>query len=412
LNETLKEGGRGTSEGRRRQRLRNILVVAEVALAIVPLIGGGLLVRSLIKLQQVNPGFNTQNAISARVQLPAKKYPDDEQQVNFYSRLVEQVAALPGVEAVGGTNVMPIVDGFSLGFVIEGRPRVNDSNLPSADYYAVTPDYFRAMGIPVINGRHFTAQDNKDSKRVCLINETMAARHFPGEDPVGKRIYVTSGEEVFREVIGVVGDVKQQGLDRATRPQFYEPFAQESSSVLTLVVRSSKDPAALGAAIRKEVLSLDGQQPIGTIEPLEKIVAASIARQRFNTLLLTVFSVVALLLAGVGLYGIVAYSVSQRTHEIGIRMALGASSRDVMRMVVGQGMGLALAGVGLGLAAAYITTRILSSWLAGMLFEVPAADAVTFVVIPVVLTAVALFASYIPARRAMKVDPMVALRYE
>jgi putative ABC transport system permease protein len=412
LNETLKEGGRGTSEGRRRQRMRNVLVVAEVALAIVPLIGGGLLVRSLIKLQQVNPGFDPDNALTARIQLSDKKYPTDEERMIFYNRLTERLAALPGVEAVGGTNVMPITDNFVLGFIIEGRPRVADANLPITDYYAVTPDYFRAIGIPLISGRHFTPQDDKDAKRVCVINATFAKTYFPDEDPIGRRVHVTNGQETFREIVGIVGDVKQQGLDKVTKAQFYEPFAQQPSTILNVVVRSSQDASMLGAAIRREVLEIDGEQPVGSIAPLDRIVATSIARQRFHTLLLTIFSVVAMALAGVGLYGIVSYSVAQRTHEIGIRMALGASSRDVLKMVVGNGMLLALAGVGLGLTAAFIITRLLSSWLSGMLFEVGATDLVTFTAIPAALTLVALAASYIPARRAMKVDPMVALRYE
>jgi putative ABC transport system permease protein len=276
----------------------------------------------------------------------------------------------------------------------------------------VTPDYFRATGIRLIAGRVFSADDTKDSKRVCIINEMLATRYFAGEDPIGKRIHVTNGPETFREVVGIVADVKQQGLDKITPAQFYEPLAQYPFPGVTFIVRSSKDVAVLGTTIRKQVLEIDSEQPVSNIQPLSRIISTSIAQQRFHTLLLTIFAAVALVLAGVGLYGVIAYSVTQRRHEIGIRMALGASSSNVLKMILGQGMVLACAGAAIGLVASFILTRLVSSWLAGMLFEVGASDAVTFTLIPVVLVAVAMLASYIPARRATKVDPMVALRYE
>jgi putative ABC transport system permease protein len=315
---------------------------------------------------------------------------------------------LPGVQAVGGTNVMPIINDFVLGVLVEGRPRVLDTDLPKTNYFAVTPGYFKAMGIPLLKGRDFTERDNADSPRVVIINETMANTLFPGEDPVGKRLHITMDEEIFREIVGVVGDVKQNGLDKQTRNQTYEPFAQEPSTVMSLIVRSSGNPAGLIGAIRAEVLALDKDLPLNSARTLPDIISASVAQQRFSMLLLCVFATVALVLAAVGLYGVMSYSVTQRTHEIGIRMALGASKRDVLRLVVGQGTALAVTGVGIGLAGSVLLTRL----MAGLLFGVSATDPLTYLLIALLLTGVALVASFIPARRAAKVDPMIALRYE
>jgi putative ABC transport system permease protein len=406
LNETLKEGGRGTTGGH--HRVRSSLVITEVALALVLLIGAGLLIRSFYHLQQVNPGFNPKNALAVSVSLPAKKYGEEVQQAAFFAQLTEKVSALPGVVAVGATQSLPIQGDYVLGFNIQGRPPDAPGEEPNTNYYAVSPDYFKAMGIPLLRGRLFTERDKKDAPRVAIINETMAKKFFPNEDPIGKGINVTNGPERFREIVGIVGDVKQYGLDQPTTAQTYEPYLQTPFSGMTLIVRTAGDPVALSAGVRSEVLSIDKDQPVSRIRPLEQIISESVAKQRFAMLLLGIFAMVALVLAAVGLYGVMSYAVTQRTHEIGIRMALGAQQKDVLRLVVGQGMIMALIGVGVGLAASLALTRVMTT----LLFGVSATDPLTFLAIPALLAAVALGASFVPARRAMKVDPMVALRYE
>ncbi|HXU39692.1 MAG TPA: ABC transporter permease [Blastocatellia bacterium] len=406
LNETLKEGGRGTTGGH--HRVRGSLVVTEVALALVLLVGAGLLIRSFYRLQQVNPGFNTKNAMAVTVSLPGKKYAQPDQLAAFYTQLIEKVASLPGVVATGASQTLPIQGDYLLGFNIQGRPPAAPGEDKSTNYYAVTPDYFKSMGIPLIRGRVFTDQDRKDSPRVAIINEEMAKRYFPDEDPIGKGINVTNGPETFREIVGIVGDVKQYGLAQPTTLQTYEPFSQNPFSGMTLVVRSENNPAGLTSAIRTQVLSIDKDQPIARTRTLEQLVSDSVAQQRFAMLLLGTFGAVALVLAAVGLYGVMSYAVTQRTHELGIRMALGASTGNVLKLVVGQGMVLALVGVGIGLGAALALTRLMSN----LLFATGAADPVTFVGISLLLAGVALGACLVPARRAIKVDPMIALRYE
>jgi putative ABC transport system permease protein len=406
LNETLKEGGRGATTGH--NRVRSSLVITEVAVALVLLIGAGLLIRSFYRLQQVNPGFNPRNALAVALSLPGKKYPEPEQNAQFYTQLIEKVSTLPGVVAVGATQSLPIHDDYVLGFNIQGRAPDAPGEEPSTNYYAVSPGYFKAMGIPLLRGRLFTEQDTKDTPRVAVINETMAKKFFPNEDPIGKGINVTNGPERFREIVGIVGDVKQYGLDQPTTAQTYEPYLQTPFQGMTLVVRTEGNPAALTAGVRSQVLSIDKDQPVSRVRTLEQVIAESVAKQRFAMLLLGIFAMVALVLAGVGLYGVMSYAVTQRTHEIGIRMALGAQQRDVLKLVVGQGMILALVGVLIGLLASLALTRVMTT----LLFGVSATDPLTFLAIPALLAAVALLASFMPARRAMKVDPMVALRYE
>jgi putative ABC transport system permease protein len=407
LNENLKDTGRGTTAGRRRQRVRSALVVVEVALALVLLVGGGLMLRSFVKLMQVDPGFNPKNVLTANVSLPGRKYPEDSQQAAFYKQLVGNVATLPGVQSVGGANAI-IFEDFILGFAVKGRPPANPGEMPVTNYTAVTPDYFKATGIRLIKGRFFAEPDNADAPRVALINETLAKRYFPDQDPIGQYINVTIGPETWRQIVGIVADVKQAGLDQETPAQTYEPLWQAPTPFMTLVVRSDTPAAALSAAIRSEVLKLDKEQPVSDIKTMEQVLAASVSQQRFSMLLLAVFAVVALTLAAVGLYGVMAYSVTQRTHELGIRMALGASSRDVLRLVMGHSLLLTTIGVAIGLVAAFFLTRLMAS----LLFGVSASDPLTFVVIAVLQMFVALAASFVPARRALKVDPMVALRYE
>jgi putative ABC transport system permease protein len=406
LNEILKEGGRGTTGGH--HRVRGSLVIIEVALTLMLLVCSGLMIRSFIRLQRVNPGFNPNNALAVNISLPGRKYPTEDQYSAFFAQLIEKTSALPGVIAVGASQSLPFQGDYLLGFNIQGRPPDPPGEDKSTNYYGVTPDYFKAMGIPLLRGRLFTEQDNKNAHRVAIINETMARTYFPDEDPIGKGINVTNGPERFREIVGIVGDVKQYGLAQPTTLQTYEPYLQNPFSGVTLVVRTEGHPAALSGPIRGQVLALDKEQPVSRIRTLDQIISGSVQQQRFTMLLLGVFAAVALILAAVGLYGVMSYAVTQRTHEIGIRMALGANAGNVLRLVVGHGMTLALIGVAIGLAGAFAFTRVMSK----LLFAVSTTDPLSFAGISVLLTGVALVACLVPARRATKVDPMVALRHE
>jgi putative ABC transport system permease protein len=311
---------------------------------------------------------------------------------------------------VGATQSLPIQSDYLLGFNIQGRPPAAPGEDKSTNYYAVTPDYFKAMGIPLLKGRVFTEQDNKTAPQVAVINETMAKTYFPDEDPIGKGINVTNGPERFREIVGIVGDVKQYGLAQPSPLQTYEPYLQNPFNGVTVVVRTERNPAALSGAIRGEVLAIDKEQPVSRVRTLDQIISSSVQQQQFLMLLLGAFAAVGLILAAVGLYGVMSYAVTQRTHEIGIRMALGASGRNVLRLIVGHGMKLALIGVAIGLAGSFAVTRLMSQL--NLLFSISAVDPVTFAAISALLTGVALGACLVPARRAIKVDPMVALRHE
>ncbi|MEY2508474.1 MAG: hypothetical protein QOH01_2803 [Verrucomicrobiota bacterium] len=408
VNEALKQGTRGSTEGGVRGRLRSALVVIEVTFALVLLGGAGLLARSFIQLANVDPGFIPENATLLQLSLPQKKYSKPEQQTAFADALLERLKNLPGVQAVGVTHSMPLVGDYVLSFNIEGRPHIDPADLPSTNYYTVTPDYFRAMGIRLVRGRVFTPQDDAKAARVAIINETMARQFFPNEDPIGKRINITNGPDAWREIIGIVGDIKQYGVDKATSAQAYEPFAQVPFSSLNVVIRTKGSPAALLGSLRPAVYAIDKDQPVGIIRPLEEIMAESIARQRFAMLLLTVFSGVALVIAAVGIYGVMAYNVVQRTGEFGIRMALGAQQGDVLRLVFVQGGKL----IGLGLLIGLLATLAASRAMGSMLFNTSAYDPLTLGTITVVLAAVALVACFFPASRATKVNPIDALRAE
>jgi putative ABC transport system permease protein len=408
LNDALKEGGRGSTDGAHRRHLRELLVISELALALVLVVGAGLLTRSFYRLQQVDPGFKPENAVVAGISLPRSKYTQPEQQTAFFAELTNKLSALPGVQAVGGTQSLPIEDDFVLGMIVQGRPPLPPGQDQDTNYYAVTPGYFQAMGIPLLRGRLFNEFDSKDSPHVVLINQTFAKMYFPSEDPIGKRIHVTNGPEIFREIVGIVGDVRQYGLDEKVPAETYEPAAQHPFSGMSVVIRSATDLSRLGPIVRQTVLAVDKDQPVGSIRTLEEVVTNSFARQRFLLMLLSAFGVLALLLAAVGTYGVMSYMVTQRTQEVGIRMALGAQPKDVLRLVVGKGIRLGIAGVLLGLLGALAATRVLSS----SLFAVSATDPVTFATVALLLAGVALLASYLPARRATRVDPLVALRYE
>jgi putative ABC transport system permease protein len=409
LNETLKESSRGASEGRHRQRLRGMLVVGEVAIALVLLVGAGLLIRSFARLHEVDPGFRPADALAIDLSLPEKKYGDAPKQSAFVDEMLARLAALPGVQSVGASHVVPFTGSdYVLGFSIAGRPPDALGQEPSTNYYAATPDYFRAMGIPLLRGRFFDERDRAGAPRVAIINESMAKQYFPGEDPIGQRINVTNGPETWREIVGIVGDTKHYRLDGETTLQTYEPFAQQPFDFLTVVVRTAGPAADLPAAIRTAIFSVDADQPIAGVRPLSALLANSIARQRFAMLLFAVFSGIALLLSAIGIYGVMAYSVTQRTGEIGIRMALGAQRRDVLRLILLQGGRL----VGLGLAVGIAGSLVLTRFLAAMLFGVTAHDPLTFAAIALLLACVAALACLVPARRATKVDPLIALRAE
>jgi putative ABC transport system permease protein len=403
----LKDGG---SEGQRsgKRYAGNLLIVAEVALALVLLIGGTLWLRSLWNVYQINPGFNEQNAVAVTLQLSEKKYADSEQIARFSEQLVQEVSTFPEVQAAGVARIMPIVHDLLTDYYIEGQPRPRDEDLPYTNYSAVSAQYFKAMGIPLISGRAFTDRDTKQSPRVAIVSARFAEEAFRGENPIGKRINVTTGQESFREIVGVVGDVKQKGIADRILPHVYEPFAQAPTPFMTLVVRSSSDPSALVPAIRSKVLALDHELPLQRVTTLDQIVPDSIRKQRFASRIMTAFAVVALLLAMAGLYGVVSYSVAQRTRELGIRVALGAQVTDVLGLVLKQGMSFVLLGELVGLVAAYLLNEILEPALYG----VTSTDISTYVAVAVFLFLIALIACYVPARRATRVDPLQALRYE
>jgi putative ABC transport system permease protein len=411
LVESLKESGRGTTDGLRRNRLRSALVVAEVALALVPLVGAGLLIRSFLLLQRVNPGLDPHNVLTVNLGLPDARY-TTSQQAAFFAQLLPRLRALPGVRSASGVYPLPLSnDQIQVTFEIDGRAFAK-SEEPATNYQAAAPDYFKTLRIPLLAGRDFTVADDEKAPPVIIVNESFAKQFFPHENALGKRIKpglsTTPGAEVMREIVGVVGDVKHRGLNVPSGPQVYEPEAQMPFDQLTLVLRTDGDPRGLIGAVRDEARLLDKDLPVFDVKTLEEYLSVSVAQPRFNTLLLAVFAGVALILAAVGLYGVMSYSVAQRTHEMGIRIALGAQQRDVVRLIAGQAFRLTLIGLAFGLASAWTATR----WLSGLLFGVPPTDPLTFAVVAVLLCFVALAACYVPARRAMQVDPIIALRYE
>jgi putative ABC transport system permease protein len=415
LAESLKEGARGSTEGAGRSRVRSMLVVSEVALSLVLLVGAGLLIKSFARLREVNPGFNAQNVLTTGLSLSRTKYQTPEQQANFFREAERRAGETQGVVAVGLVNILPLSgDTSSSTFFVAGHPSVTGAEKPEANHRVVNPDFFRAMGIPLMRGRAFSERDAKDAPAVIIINEALARKYFPGEDPLGKRIVIEVDPTVdpdppAREIVGVVGDVRQMSLEEGTGPDFYVPYLQEPERFLNLVVRTAPNATADAASrLRGAIKEVDREQYISDIEPMSKLLADSVARRRFQMTLLGLFAAVALLLAGIGIYGVMSYTVTQRTHEIGLRMALGAQGRDVLRMVVRQGLALALGGVGVGLVAAFALTRAISS----LLYEVSPTDPATFAGVSVLLVAVTLLSCVVPARRATRVDPMVALRYE
>lgn len=407
LNDALKEGTRGSTGGRS-GTLRNAFVVAQVSLALVLLIGAGLMIRSFMRLQSVNTGFQPANVLTMRAQLPGKKYPEKHQIVDFFKQAQERIATIAGVQAVGAISYLPLTGLASRdSFKLPGQPPFPAGHEPGVEVRVVTPSYFQAMGIPLLKGRLLNDRDVKEA-RVLLINETMAKRYFPNVDPVGKQLEIMWDGSGPDEIVGVVGDVREGALNKEPEPAIYWSHARETYSGMTLVIRANGDASRLALAVQKEIRALDPEQPVADVRTMQQVIARSIARPRFNTLLLAIFAGVALVLASVGLYGVMSYSATQRIHEVGIRMALGATRADIMRLVVGNGMLLTLVGIAIGIAASWGLTRLMQSFL----FGIGTTDAVTFLGVSTLLVGVALIANYIPARKATRVNPVIALRYE
>ncbi|HSE98598.1 MAG TPA: ABC transporter permease, partial [Blastocatellia bacterium] len=410
LNESLKEGGRGTTGGVHGTRVRSLLVMSEIALSLVLLIGAGLMIRSFQRLQQFDLGFNPDRLLTLKVQLAGSQYREPQQVVSFYDQVLERIESLPGVKSAGAvSSVFLSKTPNSTSFNIEGRPDPPPAEVIEVPFDSISPNYFRVMGIPLLRGREFDHRDVNEALRVVIINDTFARMFFPGEDPLGRRFRLNLGDnDPWLTIVGVVADMRRTGFDSEVRPETFLPYAQFADGRLTLIVRSSTDPTSLISSVRSQVQEIDGGQAVYDVKTMESWLGEMISQRRFNMLLLAIFACVALILAAVGIYGVISYSVTQRTHEIGVRIALGAARRDVMKLVVGQAAKLAGVGLGLGLIASFALTRLMTS----LLYGVSATDPLTFAIIPVILAGIALVSSYIPARRAAKVDPMIALRYE
>jgi putative ABC transport system permease protein len=416
LNEALQEGTSRTTVGLRRRRARNLLVVSEISLALVLLIGATLLMESFRRLRSVKPGFDPGHVLTLAMSVTESKYATTPQVANFYRQALQRIEALPGVETAAAVSGLPLDWALSWNFKIEGQSESRRSD-GGGQWRAITPSYFKVMRIPLVQGRYFTEGDAEDASPVVIINETLARTHFPGETPIGQHLTISHMGDAPRQIVGIVGDVMLSLLDKSVSPELFVPCAQVPSKMMVFmnrmqppnwVVRTALEPLKLREAVKREIQKVDRQQPVFNIWSMEQVFSTTIAPQNFNTLLMGVFAAIALVLASVGIYGVMSYSVQQRTHEIGIRIALGARKDDVVRLVVEEGMLLALVGVAIGLAASLALTRVLSS----LLYGVSARDPMILAGVSILLVAVALLACYIPARRATKVDPMVALRHE
>jgi putative ABC transport system permease protein len=413
LTDALKESAR-TTAGAQRSRLRSSLVVLEIAMSLVLLIGAGLMIKSFAKLNRVNPGFNPDNLLTMGVTLLGSAYPEDNKVAAFYSEMLDRLNSVPGVQSAGAITELPLSgDNTSDSFTIEGRPPISKEDQPLTECRVVTPHYFEAMKIPLLKGRDFADTDTKQTPNVAVINETFARRHFPGEDPIGHRLSLQGQFRGPLLIVGIVGDVRDFALEEPPTPEIYFPYLQNPlgesfDRSVTFVVRTKSSPTGMAETLRAELLSLDRTLPVYALKPMTEYLSESLARRRFNLVLLSLFATVALLLAAVGIYGVISYSVSQRTHEIGVRVAVGAHSTDILKLIVGQAMLLTLLGITIGLGASVALTRLMES----LLFDVSTTDPLTFVVISTVLSAVALAACFVPALRATRVDPMIALRYE
>jgi len=418
LTEALKEGGRGSTTGARRNLLRNSLVVAEIALALVLLVGAGLLLKSYTRLQNIDPGFDRRSVLTAEIHLSDTKYPapanadyrSGETMINFWNEALRHVRQLPGVEAAGCTVVLPLSGSNSdSSFAIEGRTLDPNEPGPDEELRVITPDYFKVLKTQLLRGRFFADSDNAEAAQVAIINDALARKYWPNEDAIGKRITFDDPRKdpKWLTIVGIVRSVRHRGLDVEPQPEYYIPVAQRAESSMILAVRSTQDPRSLTSAVRREIQSIDPDQPIANVRTLDAVTADSIAPRRMSVVLLGVFAVIALVLAAVGIFGVISFLVLQRTHEIGVRMALGAQRADVLRLVVGHALKLVGFGTAIGLVLAFFSTRA----LAVLLYNVGAFDVATFAIVTVVLAATALLASYIPALRATKADPMIALSH-
>jgi predicted permease len=410
ISETLKQGSGRTGGSSIKQHTRKALVISEVALSLVLLIGAGLMIRSFWKLQNVNPGFDTSNALTMRVVLTFIRYPEPHQRLAFVDRAMDEIRAVPGVVSVGVTTTVPLTGtGSTQPFTIEGRPAASIAEQPMAQTRYISPDYFRAIGIPLRQGRVFSDYDRDNSVPVVIISEAMARRFWPGENPIGRRLTASfHPDQGVREIVGVVGDVKTSGLDVDSAAMMYLPYKQAPLPFVSFVVRTASNPESLLQPVSKAIYSIDKEQALTNVQTMEQVLTESLSGRRFNMTLLLTFAGVALMLAAVGVYGVMNYTVTLRRRELGIRMALGAERMDVLRLVLRQGLTLILIGVGAGLIAAYALTRLIAS----LLYGVTATDYLTFASVSAMLIAVGLAASYVPARRATKVNPTIALRAE
>jgi len=423
VNSVLKETSGRSGTGLRQNRARSILVASEMALAVILLVGAALMIRTFVGLRSVQPGFDPHNVITMQTSLSGGRYDTTVKVENMIHQVVQRVGALPGVQSAAATIVLPVEGGIDLPFLIEGRPPANgDLYTGDEQWRAVSPHYFSVFRIPLLRGRAFEDRDTGKSERVLIINQAMAKKYWPKGDPIGQRITIGKGlgpqfEEPTRQIVGIVGDVRENGLKTSDQPVMYvpegqvtDPLTQLANSVIPLswAIRTGNDPASLSTAIQREILAVDGQLPVSKIRTMEQVLSESTARQNFNMLLLSIFAGLALLLAAIGIYGLMSYTVEQRTQEIGIRMALGAGRGDMLKLIVRQGMLLAGIGVAIGLASAFGLARVLAS----LLFGVKTTDPATYGAVALVLISVALFATYMPARRATKIDPLIALRYE
>lgn len=412
LQDSMRESGRGLAGSLRKSRFRQALIVGEVALSVVLLAGAGLLFRSFMHLQSVNTGFSSQQVLTATLTPAGTQYDDLDDFVKFYNQVIEKVSAVPGVQDVGLINTLPLDKGPTASFRVEGRPVTTPDKWPSVNYRVVTPNYFRAMSVPMLQGRTYNERDSENAPRVMIVNQELAQEVFPGENPVGKRINFgnvdANQQPVWFEIVGVAANVRSLELREEPQSELYFSASQTIWPSMSLVIRSSVDPASLGASVRQIVNEVDKSVPVSKVQTMDHVVSQSITQPRFNLFLLGLFGAVALLLSAAGIYGVTAYTVTQRTHELGIRLALGAQVGDVLKMILRQGMAVIGVGMVLGLVAAFGLMRLLRSFL----FGVGENDPVTFVAITFVLLVVALLACYIPARRATKVDPLEALRAE
>jgi putative ABC transport system permease protein len=410
LDQALKEGGRSGGPGAKHNRLRSLLVVAEVALSLVLLVGAGLMVRSFMKLIHVDTGFNSENILTMDVPLAGARYPERSKQADFFQQLVARVASLPGVTSASATSGVPLRGRWGRSLTVEGYPVLSVGEAPMINHVVVTPNYFHTMGISLLEGRDFIESDTAEGTRATIVDERLARQYWPSESPLGKRIRFGPPEdnEPWHTIVGVAGAVRHDRLDQVTRQSIYVSYREIPMRRMALTLKTVGRPQNFIGMVRKEVLALDKEQPITNVMTMDEVVSKSVWQQRFYAMLFGIFAVLALTLAAVGVYGVMNYAITQRTHEIGIRMALGARRFDVLKLALGQGMKLALTGVAIGLAAAYGLTRLIAS----LLFSVSTTDFITFVSIPLLLVAVTLLACFIPARRATKVDPLVALRYE